>query len=107
MFWKRWRGRSAPRMARSRSRGRKRGPKALLQRTARVLRWTFRILLLLLILDLTYLGLTWPDWNKLATGPVPKSAFMREYEKRQAHDPDLPPPGRQPGGPAPDPPPKH
>ena len=77
-------------MARSRSRGRKRGPKALLQRTARVLRWTFRILLLLLILDLTYLGLTWPDWNKLATGPVPKSAFMREYEKRQAHDRDLP-----------------
>ncbi len=77
-------------MARSRGRGRKRGLKALLQRSARVLRWTFRILLLLLILDLAYLGLTWPDWSKLTTGPVPKSAFMREYEKRQADDRDLP-----------------
>ncbi|BAV34820.1 peptidoglycan transglycosylase [Sulfuricaulis limicola] len=76
MFWKRRRG--------------KRGFKALVRRSARVMRWTFRILLLLLILDLVYLGLTWPDWNKIANGPVPKSAFMHEYEKQRADNRNWP-----------------
>ncbi|GAB4507340.1 MAG: hypothetical protein Tsb0026_02380 [Sulfuricaulis sp.] len=76
MLWKRRRG--------------KRGFKAFVQRSARMLRWTFRILLLFLILDLVYLGLTWPDWNKIATGPIPKSAFIREYEKQLAENKDWP-----------------
>lgn len=76
MFWKRRRG--------------KRGIKAFMRRSARTLRWTFRIFLLLLILDLVYLGLTWPDWNKIANGPIPKSAFMREYEKQLAENKSLP-----------------
>lgn len=76
MFWKRRRG--------------KRGFKAFVRRSARVMRWTFRILLLLLILDLVYLGLTWPDWNKIANGPIPKSAFMREYERQRADNKDWP-----------------
>ena len=61
----------------------KRGFKGLLLRSGRILRWTFRLLLLFLIIDLFYLGLTWPDWKRLATGPVPKSAFMVAYEKQQ------------------------
>jgi len=77
-------------MARLRSRGRQRGFKAFVRRSARVLRWTFRLFLLFLILDLVYLGLTWPDWNKIATGPIPKSAFMREYEKQLAVNKDWP-----------------
>ena len=76
MFWKRRRG--------------KRGFKAFVRRSARVLRWTLRLLLLFLILDLVYLGLTWPDWNRIATGPIPKSAFMREYENQQAENKNWP-----------------
>ncbi len=76
MFWKRRRV--------------SRGLKGILRRSGRVLRWMFRILLLLLILDLVYLGLTWPDWNKLASGAVPKSAFMHEYEKQLAEHKDWP-----------------
>ena len=76
MFWKRRRG--------------KRGMKGLLHRAGRVLRWSFRILLLLLVVDLFYLAVTWPDWKKLATGPVPKSAFMVEYEKQLAEHKDWP-----------------
>jgi monofunctional glycosyltransferase len=48
------------------------------------------LLLLFLILDLVYLGLTWPDWNKIAKGPIPKSAFMREYEKQRADNKNWP-----------------
>ncbi|MBI3779189.1 MAG: monofunctional biosynthetic peptidoglycan transglycosylase [Gammaproteobacteria bacterium] len=76
MFWKRRRG--------------KRGMKGLLHRAARVLRWSFRILLLLLVVDLFYLAVTWPDWKKLAAGPVPKSAFMLDYEKQLAEHKDWP-----------------
>jgi len=56
----------------------------------RVLRWGLRILLLLLILDFFYLAITWPDWNKLSSGLAPKSAFIHEYEKRQAENKELP-----------------
>ena len=76
MFWKRRRG--------------KRGFRGLLHRSGRLVRWAFRILLLFLIADLFYLGITWPDWKKLASGPVPKSAFMVEYEKQQAGQRDWP-----------------
>jgi len=68
-----------------------RGFKGLLLRFGRWLRWGLRVFLLLLIVDLFYLAATWPDWKKLATGPVPKSAFMREYEKQRAADKHLPP----------------
>ena len=67
-----------------------RGIKGFLLRTGRVLRWAIRLFMLLLIVDLFYLGLTWPDWKKLATGPVPKSAFMVEYEKQQADNKEWP-----------------
>ena len=76
MFWKRRRG--------------KRGLKEFVRRSARAFRWAFRLLLLFMILDLVYLGLTWPDWNKIATGPIPKSAFMREYESQLAENKDWP-----------------
>lgn len=42
-----------------------------------------RVLLLLLVaaaLDALYLYWIWPDWDKLATGPVPKSSFIQTYE---------------------------
>jgi monofunctional glycosyltransferase len=50
------------------------------------MRWGVRLLLLFLVVDLFYLAVTWPDWNRLATGPIPKTAFMREYESDNAHN---------------------
>jgi monofunctional biosynthetic peptidoglycan transglycosylase len=53
-------------------------------RGARALRWTLRIALVLLVADLFYLSLIWPDWQRLARGPVPKSNFIAEYERGAA-----------------------
>lgn len=61
-----------------------------LTRTGSVLRWTVRIALILLAADLFYLALIWPDWKALATGPVPKSSFIRDYEQRRGEDGRLP-----------------
>mgnify|MGYP000141385318 CR=1 FL=1 len=63
---------------------------APLTRMGSVLRWTIRLVLIALIADLFYLALTWPDWKKLAAGPVPKSNFILEYEASRAHDRRLP-----------------
>ena len=76
MFWKRRRA--------------SRGLKGWLRRSGRWLRWSFRVLLALLVVDLVYLGLTWPDWKKIATGPIPKSAFILEYEKQLTGNKDWP-----------------
>ena len=48
------------------------------------LRWALRILLMLLVIDLVYLASIWPDWKQLATGAVPKSSFMQQYEDQRA-----------------------
>lgn len=53
------------------------------ERRAGVLRWTLRIVLLLVIADLIYLAYLWPDWERLANGPVPKSNFIAQYEERR------------------------
>ena len=62
----------------------------IVARTGWILGWTLRLLIILLVVDAFYLAITWPDWNKLATGPVPKSRFIVEYEARQADDKNLP-----------------
>ena len=58
---------------------------------ARVVHWTVRLALILLLADLFYLMLTWPDWKAIASGPIPKSNFIREYELKRADDKNLPP----------------
>src|SRR3989344_5235781 len=62
----------------------------IVSRTGWILGWTLRLLIILLVVDAFYLAITWPDWNKLATGPVPKSRFIVEYEARQTEDKKLP-----------------
>jgi monofunctional glycosyltransferase len=59
-------------------------------RTAQTVRWIVRALLIFLIVDLFYLAVTWPDWKKLTAGPVPKSNFIADYERRRADNPALP-----------------
>lgn len=74
-----------------RMRRRQTGLGRLLSRGGRALQWGLRLLLVAAIADFFYLMLIWPDWDKLAAGPVPKSNFIAEYEERRAGDASLPP----------------
>jgi len=53
-------------------------------RTLRILHWTLRVALLLLVIDLIYMAVIWPDWKPVANGPVPKSSFIQLYEEKRA-----------------------
>lgn len=53
-------------------------------RFTRTLHWGLRVLLLLLVVDLAYVAYIWPDWQRIAHGPVPKTAFIRHYERERA-----------------------
>jgi monofunctional glycosyltransferase len=64
--------------------------KAFLRRLGRILRWTYRLVLLLLIVDLIYLAVIWPDWARYAAGPVPKSRFIQAYEEQRPAHKDWP-----------------
>lgn len=59
---------------------RRRHPPAKSNPLRRLLRRTLLLLLLFGALDTLYLYWTWPDWEKLATGPIPKSSFIQAYE---------------------------
>lgn len=61
-----------------------------LGRLHRRLKWTIRIGLLMLALDVFYLITIWPDWHKFNHGPVAKSAFIKNYQKKQRSDRNLP-----------------
>lgn len=52
---------------------------------ARAIHWSLRILVLLLIADLVYVATLWPDWERLANGPIPRSEFMLQYEQARTH----------------------
>jgi monofunctional biosynthetic peptidoglycan transglycosylase len=56
----------------------------------RALIWSWRAALILLVLDLLYVALIWPDWKKLARNDVPKSKFIFAYEQRAAKNRSLP-----------------
>ena len=55
-----------------------------LARWRRSLRWTLRIVLMLLVIDLVYLASIWPNWQQIATGAVPKSSFMQLYDAKRS-----------------------
>lgn len=54
-------------------------------------RWLALALLLAVITDTAWLAWQWPDWDRLASGPTPKSAFITTYEQRRQTDRRLPP----------------
>lgn len=56
--------------------------KGLVARIRRSLRWVLRIVLILLIADLIYLAMIWPDWKRLSQGEIPKSSFMQRYSEK-------------------------
>ncbi len=49
-------------------------------RLMRILRWSWRIALVLIVIDIFYLILIWPNWDQFAHGNIPKSRFIRDYE---------------------------
>ena len=52
----------------------------------RSLRWVARLLLVLVVIDVVYLAVIWPDWEKYTKGPVQRSSFIRNYElERRSH----------------------
>lgn len=73
---------------------RRRGAAQNNSKIARTVRWLHRLLqlvLLLLVVDGFYLSTQWPDWQRLKTGPVPKSSFIVTYAKKRQMDRGLPP----------------
>jgi monofunctional biosynthetic peptidoglycan transglycosylase len=57
-------------------------------------RWLKRIAIgaaALVALDVSYIAVRLPDWQRIATGPAPKSEFIQRYEERREDDPGLPP----------------
>ena len=47
----------------------------------------FYLILGVIVLDIMYLSILWPNWDRLAKGPIQESRFIREFKARQA---DLP-----------------
>ena len=62
----------------------------MIKRIAWTLRWSFRVLLLLVLLDAAYLAYIWPDWQSYQRGPIQPSSFIRDYEADQRNNPDWP-----------------
>ncbi len=60
------------------------------RRFLRVVRWAVYALMLLAIVDAFYLTLTWPQWSRIASGPIPKSRFINVYQREQQKDRGLP-----------------
>lgn len=52
----------------------------------RVMRWSVRILPVLVMMDLGYMIGIWPDWDLYSEGPAPRSSFIHDYEiERHRH----------------------
>ncbi len=56
----------------------------------RTLRWSWRILPILIMMDIGYLVGIWPDWDLYTEGPVQRSSFIRSYEFEQHRHADWP-----------------
>lgn len=51
------------------------------------LRWGVRLLLLVFVMDIGYLIGIWPQWDRYADGPAPRSSFILRYEfERHRHE---------------------
>lgn len=54
------------------------------------LRWAWRVLAILVLMDIGYLVGIWPDWELYAEGPIRSSSFIRQYEFELPGHPDWP-----------------
>ena len=52
----------------------------------RTMRWSLRILPVLVMMDFGYMIGIWPNWDLYSEGPVPRSSFILDYEiERHRH----------------------
>ena len=56
----------------------------------RVLRWSWRLLPILIVMDVGYMIAVWPDWDMYAEGPIQRSSFIRSYEFERHRHADWP-----------------
>ena len=56
----------------------------------RTLRWAWRIVPVLIMMDIGYLIGIWPDWELYSAGPIQRSSFIRSYEFEQHRHSDWP-----------------
>ena len=54
------------------------------------LRWTVRVVPVLVVMDIGYLIGIWPDWELYSEGPIQRSSFIRSYEFEQHRHSDWP-----------------
>ena len=53
--------------------------------------WAIRIAVLVVVLDIFYLSLIWPDWSKLEAARLDSTAFIDNYKAQRKANPDWPP----------------
>ena len=56
----------------------------------RLLRWSWRLLPIIIVMDIGYMVGIWPDWDLYIAGPVQRSSFIRSYEFEQHRHEDWP-----------------
>ena len=56
----------------------------------RLLRWAWRILPILIMMDVGYMIGIWPDWDLYAEGPIQRSSFISSYEFERHRHPGWP-----------------
>ncbi len=49
----------------------------------RTMRWSLRILPVLVMMDFGYMIGIWPNWDLYSEGPVPRSSFILDYENER------------------------
>ena len=69
---------------------RRRVSRARVSRLRRFLRWSWLLLLLLIIVDAGYLASIWPDWAAYRHGPIQRSQFILNYERELQQRNDWP-----------------
>ena len=65
--------------------------KGWLNRSHKLLVWSCRIFLLLVVIDSFYLITLWPDWEAFNKGKVRKSNFIKNYQAQSQTQKNLPP----------------
>lgn len=53
-------------------------------------RWGLRLVALLVLIDVAYLAVIWPDWSQYRSGPAKQSNFIRRYEAGRSANTDWP-----------------
>lgn len=59
-------------------------------KTANSFSWFFRLVFIIILIDIGYLIGIWPDWKWYTDGPIPMSRFIENYQRTAAQNHNLP-----------------